>query len=87
MTMFEMLNRNGGELTDHDVAVLSDWASEQQRDTPNKDWKRAYALLREGADLLLRRRARSRVVGVAWDLEPEQLNHQNCASPEVVTHA
>jgi len=46
-------------MTDHDLAVLADWAGRLVHSTPNKNWKRAYALIREGSDLLLRRRARS----------------------------
>ena len=56
-----LAGRGDTALTDHDLAVLADWSSTNQRNTPNQDWKRAYALLREGADLLLRRRARSSV--------------------------
>jgi|SRR5208337_1027643 len=64
MTLFELMesNQKGSgpyALTDHDLAVLADWAHKEQKETPNQDWKRAYALIREGADLLLRRRARS----------------------------
>lgn len=76
-SLFEMLSANGHDLTNHDVAVLSDWASDMHRTTPNPDWKRAYALIREGADLLLRRRARSTADEVPYDRQPEQLNHQN----------
>jgi len=47
------------EISDHDLAVMSDWASSKARLVLNPDWKRAYALIREGSDLLLRRRARS----------------------------
>ena len=59
MNLHQILTENGGDLTDHNVAVLSDWAADMARTTPNPGWKRAYALIREGADLLLRRRARS----------------------------
>jgi hypothetical protein len=78
MTLFELLQANGEDLTNHDVAVLSDWASTQVRNVPNPDWKRAYALIREGADLLLRRRARSscELDQVAAVNEPEELNHE-----------
>jgi hypothetical protein len=75
-SLHAMLIENGNDLTNHDVAVLSDWAAEMHRDTPNTDWKRAYALIREGADLLLRRRARSTADEVPHDRQPEQLNHQ-----------
>jgi hypothetical protein len=61
MTMFELLNSNHNDLTDHDLAHLADWANDWVKNTPNPDWKKAYALIREGADLLLRRRAMSRV--------------------------
>ena len=43
------------EMTDQQVAELADWADYHAKDTAH--WKRAYALIREGADLLLRRRA------------------------------
>lgn len=59
MTMFELLHDNQNDLTNGDLAVLADWAGDRKTDTPNQDWKRAFALIREGADLLLRRRARS----------------------------
>jgi hypothetical protein len=59
MELYQILTENGGDLTDHNVAVLSDWAADMARSVPNPSWKRAYALIREGADLLLRRRARS----------------------------
>jgi hypothetical protein len=65
MSLFELINENKNKgyepdgLTDHDLGVLADWASEWKNCVVNPDWKRAYALIREGADLLLRRRARS----------------------------
>jgi hypothetical protein len=55
----EVLHTNNNDLTNHDLAHLADWANECKNFTPNPDWKRAYALIREGADLLLRRRAMS----------------------------
>jgi hypothetical protein len=58
------------EMTDHDLAVLADWAGKRAHTVPQKDWKRAYALMREGADLLLRRRARSKDNGDMSDYEP-----------------
>jgi hypothetical protein len=45
------------EMSSQDVAHLSDWADHHARTVPNPTWKRAYALIREGCDLLLRRRA------------------------------
>ena len=59
MNLFELMNAQGDNLTPHDIAVLADWASEEAKKIPNKEWKRAYSLIREGADLLLRRQARS----------------------------
>jgi hypothetical protein len=59
LTMFDLLEANGNTLSDRDLAVLADWANEGKQHTPNEDWKRPFALIREGADLLLRRRARS----------------------------
>jgi hypothetical protein len=61
MNLFEYLHSNNNDLDDHDLAVLADWAHEKKDTTPNPDWKRAFALIREGADLLLRRRARSSI--------------------------
>ena len=49
-------------LTDHDLAHLADWATDCKDGTPNPSWKRAYALIREGADMLLRRRAMSAAI-------------------------
>ena len=57
--LIDVLQSNQNDLTDHDLAALADWAGDQKHLVPNPDWKRAYALIREGADLLLRRRARS----------------------------
>lgn len=57
MTLGELLDLNGHYLTDADLAALADWAHAQKADTPNPSWHRAYALIREGCDLLLRRRA------------------------------
>jgi hypothetical protein len=58
-SLFSLLSAHNNDFSNHDLAVLADWAHAGQKDTPNPDWKRAYALIREGADLLLRRRARS----------------------------
>ncbi len=74
--LYEVLQSNGGEFTLHDLGVLADWASDMCKCTPNPDWKRAYALIREGTDLLIRRNARSSVPEVRpFAQEPEQLNH------------
>lgn len=45
------------EMQDGDVACLAEWADYHAKLVPNPSWKRAYALIREGSDLLLRRRA------------------------------
>lgn len=63
MSLSELLQNNHNDLTDHDLAHLADWATVQKDNTPNPAWKRAYALIREGADLLLRRRAMSTTAG------------------------
>lgn len=57
ITLREVKNQDC--ITSHDLAVLADWAGKMKHEVANSDWKRAYALIREGADLLLRRRARS----------------------------
>ena len=56
----EMLIGYTNEMKDSDLAELADWADYHAKDVPNPTWKRAYALIREGADLLLRRRALTR---------------------------
>lgn len=61
MSLSELLQNNHNDLTDHDLAHLADWATTWKDNMPNPAWKRAYALIREGADLLLRRRAMSAV--------------------------
>jgi hypothetical protein len=48
------------EMTDQHLAELADWADYNAKDVPNPTWKRAYVLIREGSDLLLRRRALTR---------------------------
>jgi hypothetical protein len=48
-------------LSNHDLSHLADWADREAKAVTNPAWKRAYALLREGSDLLLRRRAMSAV--------------------------
>ena len=85
-TMYELLQENSGDFTSHELAVLSDWANDMNRATPNPDWKRAYSLIREGADLLLRRRARSSAGAgqLRYEDEPEGLNHQTYVSTAAV---
>lgn len=61
MSVFCVKSKGENEPTDHDLAHLAEWATNAKEDTPNPSWKRPYALIREGADLLLRRRAMSRV--------------------------
>jgi len=60
-SLFDYLQEHGNDLSDHDLAVLADWANEKKNGVDNHDWRKPYALIREGADLLLRRRARSEV--------------------------
>jgi len=56
--MRELLAQNNNDLSNDDLAVIADWAGTKKFNAPDSNWKRAYALLREGADTLLRRRAR-----------------------------
>ena len=58
MTLLELLKENGNDLSNHDLAALADWAGTRKYQSEDPEWKRAYALLREGSDLLLRRRVR-----------------------------
>ena len=53
----QMLIGYTNNMTDQQVSELADWADYHAKHIPNPSWKRAYALIREGADLLLRRRA------------------------------
>ena len=59
--IFELLLSQHDDFTDHDLATLADWAAKKVHDGMNSEWRRPYSLLREGADLLLRRRAKSAV--------------------------
>lgn len=45
------------EITSKQLMELADWADYNVKNVPSQEWKRGYALIREGADLLLRRRA------------------------------
>lgn len=45
------------DLTDKQLSELAEWADYQAKNFSNPRWKRGYALIREGADLILRRRA------------------------------
>lgn len=58
--VIEMLIEYTNEMSDSDLAEIADWADYHAKEVPNPTWKRAYALIREGADLLLRRRALTR---------------------------
>lgn len=60
--LFDLLVEQGDDFTDHDLATLADWAAKKVHDGMTPQWRRAYSLLREGADLLLRRRAKSDVL-------------------------
>ena len=58
--MIITLNDEPGRcISDHDLAVLADWANKQRHLTPNVEFKQSFSMLREGADLLLRKRARA----------------------------
>jgi hypothetical protein len=57
MSLAELLKEHG-DLTNQDLAALADWANAQKYSVPDPDWKKAFGLIREGADLLLRRRVR-----------------------------
>lgn len=59
MSMAELIHQNGNDLSDHDLAHLADWANDNKNIVLNPAWKKGYALIREGADLLIRRRAMS----------------------------
>jgi len=60
MSLFDSVYKLGSP-SDHDLAVLADWAEGMIVGGANPDWVRAYRMLYRGADLLLRRKARSTV--------------------------
>jgi hypothetical protein len=68
--LFDLLNEQADDFTDHDLATLADWATRKAHTVTHPNWKRPYSLLREGADLVLRRRAQS-----ATHAEKGELNH------------
>jgi len=49
-------NGTGESIDSHDAAVLAEWAGQQKQMAADSNWKRPFALIREGADLLLRQR-------------------------------
>jgi len=58
LSLAAVLQANGNDFTDRDLAVLADWADQKKRATQDHGWQSAYALIRQGSDSLLRRRAR-----------------------------
>jgi hypothetical protein len=69
MTMLQLLHDNQGTLTNTDLAQLADWASNRAKlpaFADDKDRKRAFSLIREGADLLLRQRTLREARVAAW---------------------
>lgn len=78
--VIDMLIGYTDEMSDSDLAELADWADYHAKDVPNLTWKQAYALFREGADLLLRRRALTR-----HDEEPVALKNAASCTCSVVT--
>lgn len=55
--MKDLLTRQNQQLNDNDVATLAAWAATSKNLTKDPSLRRAYALIREGSDLLLRQRA------------------------------
>jgi len=43
-------------MTNTELAALAAWAAEEKKNTQDPEEKRACSLMREGADLMLRRR-------------------------------
>ena len=72
ISLFHILRDNNNQLPDHDLAVLADWANDEKNEATGPEWKRAYALLREGADLLLRRRARTAMPRPPLPVSPDK---------------
>jgi hypothetical protein len=62
MTLIDLLKENHNDLTKFDLAVLADWATDQEHRVREQEWKRAYALLREGAHRLIKARVRARAL-------------------------
>ena len=54
-----VLNDDPGRcISDHDLAVLSEWANKQKHLTQASEFKKPFAMIREACDLMLRYRAR-----------------------------
>ena len=75
MTILQLICSNDanlytGSLTDTDVAQLAAWASRSAKLCSHllvdAEYKRAFSLIREGADLLLRQRILGEAKKLAW---------------------
>jgi hypothetical protein len=44
-------------ISQHDLGALAEWANKQKHLALDPDFKKCYAMIREGADTLLRKRA------------------------------
>jgi hypothetical protein len=58
MSLATLLKENN-DLTNHDLAVLADWANRRKLAVKDTERRRAFSLIREGADTLLRQRVQS----------------------------
>ena len=68
----EMLIGYTDKMTDKQLAELADWADHHAKDDLNPSWKIAYALIREGSDLLLRHRVMAQDVSVGTWTQTER---------------
>jgi hypothetical protein len=55
--IIEINDEPGRCISDPDLAKIAEWASKQIYLTPDREFRKCFSLLREGADTLLRRRA------------------------------
>jgi len=53
----ELDDQPGRCISDHDLGALADWANKQKHLSANLEFKKCFAMIREGADTLLRKRA------------------------------
>ena len=57
VSVSDVLSKQQNQLADNDIAALADWAHSQKGSATDRGTQRGLALIREGADLVLRRRA------------------------------
>ncbi len=57
MITIELDDQPGRAISDHDLAALASWANKQKHLSQHPNFRKSFAMIREGADTLLRGRA------------------------------